>query len=400
MIWQLIKRSPTFRMTPWVMLACAAFPRGRWTLSVFLGLLIVTWNVPEFRSRTNLYKASLPVEGRDLWLAQIVSLLTLLWLSALAASAAIFLAGESPSLFLQGASLWTVFVLAVQRYRIQEFAAPKWVWVGSILAFAVIATPFPLLMRDYTPPPARIIFAISGALSAALFLSCLLAVPKSFQIAPARPVASPPRREPAPSRLLWSPVLRCIYDWQTAVWLCFVVIEFALGASTLAFMFASIFFLMPREPGRWLISLPVAPRTIFRLKAAPAVAGLCAASIAQIFLDPVPRAPRARIAELALALMLVFLLCFFSELLQWWRLSRLPMWARVAPLLASLLAVLAAKKPAAAFDTTAAQIVSALPANHVLFALALLAPLAFLYWLAERTFGELECSSWRAVRQA
>lgn len=396
MVRRLIKRNAAWRMTPWVMLACALFARGGRTLAVLFMLLMPMVGIPEFRSRSDVYKASLPVEGRDQWLAQIVSLLALLWLPALAALAAAYVGGGDPALFLQGASVWTTFVLAVQRYRIREFSAPAWVSIGSLAAFASLVG---ILTGIGALPPARMVFAISGSLSAALFLSCWLSVPRTFQITALRASASFQRSLRAPVRQVWSPVLRTVYHWKTAFWLLFILGQFAMGPTTIAFLSLPMFLVLPREPERWLASLPVARSTIFRFRAAPVVAGVCAAFIAQIFIDPTPQTPRTRMAGLAVTLMLVFLLFFLSEFPGWRRLSRVRMWIRFVPLLAWIPAVFAAQKLVALFDVTIAQLASALPANHALFALTLLLPLAFLYWLAERTFGESEQPVWRFAPQ-
>ncbi len=181
-------------MTPWVVIMCAllALAHGLWPYFALLFLPILISSYPGFVSNCDLYEAALPIEARALWLSQVASRLALLWLPILAATAVLAIRGDRLPYLLAGASVWTVAILVVKRYRIREFSAPQWVRLGAtIVPFAAFA----LHRRVHLDVPggpvhAGIVLASCGLASAALFLSGWLAVPKTFQIAPVRPRAS------------------------------------------------------------------------------------------------------------------------------------------------------------------------------------------------------------------
>jgi hypothetical protein len=411
---QLLKRDPLWRATPWAVVLCAVLTHGVLPYFALLLLAIVTWSFPGFISNCNLYEAALPIEARALWLSRIGSRLALLWLPTLAASATLAIGGKRSPDLLAGAAYWTVVILAVKRARIREFSAPPWVRGAAIGVAFVILGPFSSRIGAGGPglPPAGIVIAICGLASAALFLSGWLAVPTTFQSAPLKPRASMQstsmqRASRGPSRFVWSPVLRSFYDWKTVGWLPLVIMQTAIGFAAFAYIFLlAVIAPKKNEPGQWLWHLPVISRTLFRIKILPVAAAFGAGSVLRIFLDTRhPLTLRVRVVEFAAGLAILCLIFFLGELPYWRRLSRLKTWVRATPIAVGLLALFAplvvsdARGSNWAFDAPFTSLAAALPESWWLLALALIAPVASLYWLAENTFSEMEYASLRAVEQ-
>lgn len=255
----------------------------------------------------------------------------------------------------------------------------------------------PLVMEGKLPP-AGLMLASCGLASAALFLRGWFAVPKSFQAAPLKLTKRSTHREALGSvRFLWSPVLRSVFGWQMWVMLALLLSQLAMGSFAIAYVYLPAFVKVTREPLRWVWPLPVVSRTLFRIMTVPLAAAIAAATVLRIFVDPEhPLTPRERIVEMAAELTFLWFLMFLSEIVDWRRLGTIRRWVRVIPMILCVAAIFIAMivfdshGPYQIFDRALRALAGALPENGLLFALALIAPVAFLYLLAEHTFEELE----------
>ncbi len=241
-------------------------------------------------------------------------------------------------------------------------------------------------------PPAGAVVAICGLASAALFAWCWASAPGAFQVAPAKVEGAANHEEAGPSRFTWAPVFSTIYGWNCVVPLAMAFLM-TFGQIGTAFIYVPIYFSMAGTLGQWLTSVPVAAKRLFRITIAPMLAGVVLGGVIHTFVKPQPYMTQgAVIVEIAGDLTMFFILAFFCEFPGWNRLGRIPAWPRFIPMIAGVgvLAVLPIFTDPWAFDRAARYLADLLPEDWRLFGLALAAPVAAAYWIAERTFAELE----------
>ena len=404
MIWQLIKRDWAWRMTPWAAVLCAIFTHGALAYSALFFLAMVSWNDPGFLSNCTVYEAALPIEARALWLSRVASRLALLWLPVLAATAVLAVRGDRLPYLLAGAGVWTVVFLVVKRFRIREFSVPRWVrFCAIVVPLAAFGPVGPSIDAFGGPAFARVVLAICGVVGATLFVSGWLAVPKSFHIAPVRPAGSGLREARGRSRFVWSPVLRSMFRRPTWFMLFLLLSQLAIGSAFVPLVYLPAFLTLIRPPQRWLSPLPVASRTLFRLTLAPLAGAILVATVIRIFVDPAhPMTLRTRTVELAAELTILCLLVWTWELIDWRGLSQLKPSVRGIPIAAGMVLLVIPMVAGGLFhnrlwmfDGVLGALASKLPENGWLLTLTLTAPLAAAYWLAEKTFGELEATRTR-----
>lgn len=397
MIRQLMKRNAAWIATPVIavmfVILSVWHPRSLGSLGIF-SLVIMSAIGSELLSNCTLYEAALPVEGRDLWLSRVLSLLTLLWGPVLAAVMA-FAAMGTPALpLLEVAAVYTVLLLAVKCFRIREFSSPRWSRIpGYCIIFSALSVPL-LLQSNW--PPAGPVLAGCAIASGALFFKGWTSVPKSFQIAPPEAAAVgrwfKPRDVHA-SRWVWSPVLRSAWGWgwQTTLLLLAVLSQLAIGSLVAAYVSLWISLIVMHTQGRWLVALPVAPRTLFGIVALPPAAAVVAGFVLGIFFDPdLPLDPRLRLMVLAAELALLYGTLFLGQFDGWRRLSQLRRWVRQTPFVLAGLAILAAAYWHASVFEALRRATAVLPANVWLLSVVLAIPVVAAYWLAEKVFGEQE----------
>jgi hypothetical protein len=409
MIWQLMKRDMAMKTAPMMAIIFALIAVGFPLLPVprsgdaslltsvalggivsYLGFLI--WLGMNSHSFSALYEAALPIAGRDLWLARVLSLLAIIWISILAA-----LAGGLPRLpLLAVAAAFTAFILGVKCVRIRQLGAPKSVRTAAfqVAILGVIGGPYIaryLKAAHWRVLPSPVsVLAICVPASVALFWWGWTSVPKSFQVAPPGEVDSAPvpRHETAePSGFGWSPVLLAIYGGQSIlIMFAFVVGWMASGHHGVGVL-AVITQNATRGRCRWLLSLPVSRRKLFGLIALTMAAATMLGSVVSIFVQTKhPLSPRVRFVEFAAEIATVYFVLFLAELPAWSRLSKLPAWVRWAPFLLSFVAVAFCFSDMTVFERLAATLPQAWWQLTPLLAI----PTVATYWLAEKAFIEQE----------
>jgi len=401
MIWQLLKRDPAMKTTPMIVVMFAliaigygflpAIARAAAVGAIAGGMIAPVFLLLVLQSQRGLYEAALPIDGRDLWLSRVLSLLAVIWLPLLT-----LLAFGLPRLPLfEAGAVFTAIVLAVKRVGIRELSAPQWLGrIAQVFFVCLLAMPFVLrpLKSVHWPalPSPESVLAICLPASAALFWWGWTSVPKSFQLSPIPAPDSAPAlscETSEPSRFAWSPILRTVYGGRPML----LMIAFVMGSLTFGFGTAGVMAAMSqnqiRARYRWLLALPFSPRRLFTLIAMPAAAAIILGSVAHIFINTKhPLAPRARFVEFVAQLAAVYFVIFLNELPSWSRLSKLRAWARWIPYGLAFVAEPLVFNDIGVFPRFAA----ALPPNGWQLAAVLAFPLIASYWLAETAFVERE----------
>ncbi|HEY4364713.1 MAG TPA: hypothetical protein VGN17_27355 [Bryobacteraceae bacterium] len=417
MIWEMVKDSPAWRISAWMSLFYAAgwliltqgneqgVAAGAPLLVYMTNLVAMAYN-PEAAYRCTFFDAALPVTGRQLWISKMIVLLGGLWLPVLAASAAGFLVMRNPAMpFLEAAAGLSVIYLLGTGIRIRQFHEPVWAClILLIVGGAAMCMVDELLVKSGT-------LVLTGYLiaGAVVFGVNLARIPKGFECAPREAATGdrPRVRVPADAKpgWVWWPVLRSIYKWHIG----FVVMAAGLSAMIGSSMILVLFLTPPatalsRTTWIYLAYLPVSQRKLFLANWMPLAALLVAAYLSGIrspIYLPIPAAvgdPRNLITGFAVVLALFF---GFGFALQSWEWRRVRGWP--AALKVGLVAIFPATLAAAWILTPphdrygsdplpyyALRLSQMLPGNPVLWGLALAIPLAGLYWLAERSFCEME----------
>ncbi len=410
MIWKLMRRDPTWQWTPLAAI-CAVLPgisHATMETFVFMTLGMIGCISPAFYTYCTLYEGALPIPARDLWLSRVMSLLAGMWLPVLTASAVLAVSGRGSPILIEAAAVYTVLVLAAKCVRRGQFSAPPWMRFAGIMIFAQVAV-FLLMGVEQHLVSAAAILTVCGLASAALFLTGWRGIPTAFQIAPLWPAVSPrgraSREAHGRARFVWSPVFRSIYRWQMGLMLLMLLSQLAIGSLATAYIFLPVFLAAVLDSRRWLSPLPVASRTLFRLTIAPLAAAIVIANVVRIFVNPGhPLSVRTRIVELAAELVALCLMLWVCELTEWRGLSKFGLSVRAIPLAAGMAVLVipmvvgsTSRDRTWMYDKIPLALAAALPENGWLLALTLIAPLAAVYWLAEKTYAEMEYPAGRAT---
>jgi hypothetical protein len=276
MIYQLVKRDFSWKLGLGLGVLCAAGCLFSYWAVACLWLLLV---LGRRLHRCSPYQAPLPIRGRDLFFARLLSDLMLIWLPFLAAVAAILARGEFPgsgiafSAFTVEAVL-TFAVVAVRAVRVEEFSAPGW-WLNVVAAIAAVAI---LLCFEKAATPWILLLCTVG--SAALFLKTWAAVPESFQIAPAEPTS---RRVQKGASLLpsvvWAPALRTLYPLVSLFRVILLAVYSLAGNSGLGAWLVVPAFGQDLRPLQWLLSLPISRQRLFLAALLPPLGSFLAARL-------------------------------------------------------------------------------------------------------------------------
>ncbi|HEY1756986.1 MAG TPA: hypothetical protein VGG72_16550 [Bryobacteraceae bacterium] len=294
MIWRLIRLDPEWKWIPWLAAANALiwwFAGGIGGVSsfttelTFIPLIIL----PGLRNRYTLLGVTLPISGKQLFLSRIALLLAFIWVPLLAALAVLLVRGNriwAESLtMLEFGAVATVGILLVQSVRVRAMNPPMWIGIPVLAAVFVS-----LLVMEATvfPGSAAFIAAVLGGatlVSAGLFMKAWTEVPKSFQLAPAEPVAVRSERTgTASNHGPWWPVFRALYfgNWKNGSWL-FALLFFAFASATLgspmapfAILYIPMSSLDYRRRTRWLLHLPISARKLLWMVWFPATAAILA----------------------------------------------------------------------------------------------------------------------------
>ncbi len=281
MILRLLKRDPAWKIgvgvaSLTVVQLLSVVPGGpdpHWTRLLFVqaSLIIAVFWCPH--RRATLFEAALPIEGRQLFLARLLSRLALVWLPVLAG---ILVALSVPDTgwpevlgMLECGILFTLACLLPLSVRVQECAIPAGLlaalWTGLAAAGA--------LAWHFLPPgPFLAVFALAGAL---ILLRTWFAIPASFQVAPMQEVGSTssPRSTRDAQPLAWWPVVR-------SAGFVMPLGLFAMGVylgrwGDLSVPSVAIFVIMAnvyaRQRTRWLYALPLSFRALALVTVIPSL---------------------------------------------------------------------------------------------------------------------------------
>ena len=283
MILRLLKRDPAWKigvgvasLTVVQLLFLSVVPGGpdpHWTRLLFVqaSLIIAVFWCPH--RRATLFEAALPIEGRQLFLARLLSRLALVWLPVLAGILVIHSAPDTgwPEVLgmLECGILFTLACLLPLSVRVRECAAPA----GLLAALSTGLAAAGALAWHFLPPgPFLSVFALAGAL---ILLRTWFAIPASFQVAPMQEVGSiPSPRSTRDARpLAWWPIVRSAGFGMP---LFIFPVGVLLGWSgDLSVPFAGIFAIMAnidvRQRTRWLYALPLSFRALALVTVVPSL---------------------------------------------------------------------------------------------------------------------------------
>jgi hypothetical protein len=347
------------------------------------------------QNQSALYEAVLPIAGRDLWLARVLSLLAMVWLPVFIAMLIGIALRFAPLLpLLQVSAIFTVLILAAKCVRIRAIGAPPWLSLAGVLSPFLVMFVAPSVIKHlksagwFVLPPTGIVLTICGLASVALFAWGWVTVPKSFQIATAESRLDLRSQTKEQSSLTWAPVLQCIYGRPTL----FLLGGIFFGQLWSASLLIGLTHAQIRGQCRWLLALPISPRKLFGWIAMPLTAAAILACLAGIFIDTRhPLSPPARLVKIAAELAVLYGLIFLSELSLWRRLSKVRATRWGVQILWTPF-IIGAIAPGFFLPNTEAiqRLAGVLPGTWWQLACILAIPVIATYWLAEKAFREQE----------
>lgn len=280
----LMKHDFCWKAAPWMTIAVAVLaalrPTGMMEV-LFIVIAAVVYGRGNFHAER--FVGALPVEGREIFLAQLFSVMFLIGAPAAAAAA---IAPGLPYLKIAGACL--LMYLAPYSIRTERFAAPKWlrqmvIVLGILLFIAVNISILPLTVTLAMMIPA-------------LFFKVWTTVPKSFQLAARNPPGRFVGMKPFTNgqwtlQLVRWPFLRfVVLGWHLILVIPFL---FVLGMGawqwTLFFLFSMSMTFVAwskfEESAMLLRTLPIPSRTILLTILLPMLAAVAAGYYAGVWPD-------------------------------------------------------------------------------------------------------------------
>jgi hypothetical protein len=431
-IWKLIRYSPAWRIAGWAsliyiplwLLLSQSNDRGIISapFMLYMAHMAAVAFAPETAFRCTFFDAALPVEGRDLWVSKMIVLLGMVWVPVLAMSAVGWVVVHDPALpFLNAAAGFTAILLAGQSFRIREFHEPLLACIILLIAGAAVMTLLAVALPQFA------VRVLAGYLLAnvAFFLLAWSRVPKSFTVAPSAQAPAPARerggtikaqsneiaRTSSPMRAWWK-ILRQIY----LTYLFLVPLGWLLGGAPLIgiFMIVPLSIAAARTSWQFLAHLPVSPRQLFWAIWVPLPFAMFLGYEAAVYLPSrfpvhsVNLGPRVTAIDWAFILALMLIWMFFFQSWTWRRTRRVTAAIRTVLIAVGMTtAWIATPDPtvwrrygADPIPYFALKWAAALPENPWILAIALMVPLAGLYWLVERSFCEIEYSTIQTVGES
>jgi hypothetical protein len=343
-----------------------------------------------------------------------IVLLGMVWIPVLAMSAVGFVVVHDPALpFLNAAAGFTAILLAAQSIRIREFHEPLLACIILLIAGGAVMVLLAVALPQFAAG------VLTGYLVAniAFFLLAWSRIPKSFTVAPTRAKSSTTIAGKGGSSAIraWWKMLRQIYFTYLFV---LVFLSWLLGGASFITIAAIIPSITATAWFNWrlLAHLPVSPRKLFWAIWAPLPLGIflgyeVALHFPMAPIRPVILGPRVMAIDwvITLLLLLSWMFCFLSW--EWHRMRRVPTAIKAVLIAVVPLGVAAAwisipsKTAWRRFGSDpipyfAVKLAAVLPENPWLLAIALMVPLAGLYWLVERAFCEMEYSTARTIGES
>lgn len=235
--------------------------------------LLILFGMACGHRRATLFEAALPIEGRQLFLARLLSRLAMVWMPVSAAILVILRGRDAgwPQVLgmLECGTLYTLAYLLPLSVRVRECAAPAGlvaaVWAGLAATGA--------LAWHFLPPGIFLsVFALAGAL---IILRTWLAIPAGFQVAPMEAVgsiSSPQSVQDAPP-LAWWPIVRSagvgmpLLLFPAGIFLGWVGDAFVLFGMCVVLANGHV-----RQRTRWLYALPLSFRALGLIILVPSLA--------------------------------------------------------------------------------------------------------------------------------
>lgn len=404
MIYELMKREIGWWVLPWYVLAsavicaCPAPVSELGVMMVVVGSLLVAF--PHMHATH--FNASLPIAGRDLVLARALFLMVMVWLPAMAgAAAASMFSGHSAvaGRALMVAALCTLAAGLMQSIRVRELAAPKWV------LFPLWFIPGAGVYLEQHG--ARFLIPASCALAGiALLARTWSVVPRSFQLAPAKPRHGDGPARPAlqtgvaSPRFVWLPVLRSVFTVLYSTILVMLSF-FAFGSLRLALcFFILVVWSIARQYTLWLRPLPIRPRALLIAMVAPILLALAGGYFGGLHLgrdlEPIP-ALRVQVLDLGALLGWALVVVLVYALVDWRQLSHIPRKVRLSVFVvlmvgATVGGIVSGLRGVDPLHLAVLRLAQALP-NSVGVAVAVTAAVLTALWLAlEKVFAEADCT--------
>jgi hypothetical protein len=400
MIYQLMKRDPAWRMAPYLVIASAVlWPLHSSDLSEVASVIlssIYMMCIMFFRvnERCTLFTAALPIAGRQIYLARILSWAAFIWLPILAA---VTVSWRDTVVLIETGALASVAVLLIQSVRVREISAPPWFTLvsASVLAMTVIVQVFFV--------SARVVLTSCASVGAILFLKAWAGVPKSFQVAPIKATS---QRLEAPRLALpvaaWWPAFRALFTWQFFALVPALFLFPMHQGAILATIWVAMT-LQQSHPGlHWLLSLPVSRRKLLLAVLLPPLVLLMAGYTIGIHFEQAPQTIQMRIIGVAAILVIAHGQVFLMHL-QFWRplLAFPPRVLRIVSVLFIFPIFLvylvdSLWQPKGSLTAAAlARIAGILPDNLTILTTLAVASVGAVYWAIDKQFRELEVAEWR-----
>lgn len=263
-------------------------------LSIFAAIMVAQWpasGAPMIiplqmvmirhmsNQRASLFDVALPIRGRELFLARLLSTLAIAWLPLLTWVVATLIRRDSPwpvSYILDLSAIATLAIILPYSIRTGEISAPPVRLV--ILSWIVLAAASALAIYVLTPAMALALFAFAIV---AVFIMTWTAIPESFQTAPreagaAAALISPTTESPtgrANADGWWWPTLRSVVAPISLLQFLLMAVFGALGAMWLVYIFISysIVYSITRQRTRWMCSLPLSHRGLLLIGLVPMI---------------------------------------------------------------------------------------------------------------------------------
>jgi hypothetical protein len=401
MIYQLIRRDPAWKATPWIALLSAvawACPPPIGQFGKFIAMMGLFSGMPH--RRASRFEAGLPIEARDLLLARTLSLMAVIWIPALLGAAGIVVVRGFSALAaepLAVGALCTLMAAVAQTAWLKELAGPPRILYLPFF-FLPVAGP---LMVDHPVPLVPPLCTLAGV---GLFVWAWVAVPRSFQLSSAGLKANRAAGQasrPAPlAAFRWAPVWRSVGSWQY-VFVVTMMGLLTLGGGWLWTPFWLLFAWMgSRTKTRWLWALPVGRRALLWTIMGPILAAHVLGYLASFRIHL--RAPpvsdlRVVVVTLATILAWVMLTILFCVLLDWRGFARIPRYILTTVFLlffaiwsmACFATMYFARHDAATWARDAlARLGRTAPMGLPALIAAAAAVLFALYWAVEKVFSE------------
>jgi hypothetical protein len=231
------------------------------------------------RQRVSLFEAALPIRGREIVFARLLSSLAIAWLPLLTWIVATLFRRGSPwpmSHILDLSAIATLAIILPYSIGAGEIGAPPMRRV--VLSWIALAVASALAIYVLTPALALALFAFAIV---AVFVIVWTAIPESFQTAPREAIAavaiiSPTTDSPnvrAKAVGWWWPILRSVFTPMP--WLLFPAMAAFAAFGTFwivnIWIYAFVVYEVTRKRTRWMYGLPLSHRRLLLIGLVPMI---------------------------------------------------------------------------------------------------------------------------------